>query len=265
MNKQDLSNQTKVPGNGIDSILDAMDIPKDLPDYTDEHLKLVQAIKDIHKNEGLKSWTEAVGIYRKPEREAQLQEIAVRYAIAHERIPEVLGAMKLKLETMTEPQVQLFQDVCQMLQSGMDLAMASQAVADKAKEQAKTKAAAKKFPESAQDVAGAEHQPEQSTAIAPAKGNPMPELAVKGVESVPSDAREQIDAVAKAVGPEAVPDFVEVVTNEANAVDQGIREYARQALLKAITENPRPQGTPEDAVALFKKKQAERLAQRYGN
>lgn len=264
MNKQDLSNQTKIPGNGIDSILDAMDIPKDLPDYTDEHLKLVQAIKDIHKNEGLKSWTEAVGIYRKPEREAQLQEIAVRYAIAHERIPEVLGAMKLKLETLTEPQVQLFQDVCQMLQSGMDLAMASQAIADKAKEQAKTKAAAKKFPEFAQDATDAENPPEQSTAIALAKDNPMPELVVKEVESVPPDAREQIDAVARAVGPSAVPDLVEVITDEATAIDQGIRQYSRQALLKAISENSRPQGTPEEAVELFKKKQAERLAQRYG-
>lgn len=265
MNKQDLSAQTKIPGNGLDAILGAMSIANDLPDYTDEHLKLINAVRDIHKKEGLKSWAEAVGIYRKPEREGQLKEIAVRYAISHDRIPEVLGAMKLKLETLTETQIQLFQDVCQMLQSGMDLAMASQAVADKAKEQAKTKAAAKKFPESAQDVVGTENQPEQSTAITPAKGNPMPELVVKGVESVPSDAREQIDAVAKAVGPSAVPDFVEVVTDEANAVDQGIREYARQALLKAITENPRPQGTPEDAVALFKKKQAERLAQRYGN
>jgi hypothetical protein len=274
----------EVPEDQIQVILNELSIKADKPtevqlkgfeqvcDLIKKGTPLVQAAQTVAAEAKAKTTAkdnpEAAQTVTTAECKTQLQEIAVRYAIPNERIPEILGAMKLKLETLTEVQVPLFQDVCQMLQSGMDLAMASQAMAAKAKEQAKaaakTKAAAKKFPEFTQDTADAEHPPEQSTAIAPAKDNPMPELVVREVESVPPDAREQIDEVARAVGPSAVPDFVEVVTDEASAVDQGIRQYARHALFKAIAENPRPQSTPEEAVELFKKKQAERLAQRYG-
>lgn len=168
MKKQDLSAQTKVPGNGIDEILAALGIPKDLPDYTDEHLSLVNSVKDIHKNEGCKSWSEAIGIHRKPINQDRLNEIAVRHAIANERIPEILAAMKLKLETLTDKQIEVFGEVCLMLQSGMALDMASQAAANNAKAKTTAKATLEPVQEAS---AGTKQTSNQSTAIAPARVN----------------------------------------------------------------------------------------------
>jgi hypothetical protein len=188
MNKSELTQQAKFDDKTLDAILEALGIPKNLPDYTNEHLKLVQAIKDIHKNEGCKSWAEAVGIYRKLLNEAQLQEIALRRAIAHERIPEILAAMKLKPETLTDKQIEVFGEVCQMLQSGMALEIASQAATNNAKAQATAKAT----PEPAQASAEAKQTPNQSTAIAPAKGKPMPGLAV---QAIPNGHDETLQSV----------------------------------------------------------------------
>ena len=84
-------------------------------------MKLIQSIKDIHKNEKAKSWPEAIAIYRKPLREAQLNEVAARHQIAPERIPEILKAMRLKPETLTDAQLAQFIDVCQKVQSGVEL------------------------------------------------------------------------------------------------------------------------------------------------
>ena len=178
MNKSELTKQAKFDDKTLDTILEALGIPKDLPDYTDEHLKLVQVIKDIHKNEGCKSWAEAVGIHRKPINEAHLNEIAARYSIV-DRIPEITSALKLKTENITDEQFEQFRVVCEQVQKGMDLGMVANAQLEKGKA-AKVKPALPEFAS----------QQEPGSAIAPTKDKPMPGLVVQdnnAIEGIPLD------------------------------------------------------------------------------
>jgi hypothetical protein len=172
MNKQDLSHQAKVPVQAIDSIFKTVGVPLDLPDYTDEHLNLVLAIRDVHKNEGAKSWVEAVGIFRKPEREHQLKEVALRQAISDEDIPGILATMKLKLETISDSQIDQFRETCRLIQSGMSLEMAAQTALNPA--QAEVKAKAKT---DANEKTNEGDLPAQSSAISPAQNSPSNEPA----------------------------------------------------------------------------------------
>ncbi|NJM76254.1 MAG: hypothetical protein HC852_11255 [Acaryochloridaceae cyanobacterium RU_4_10] len=256
MNRQDLSSQLKQATENLDKILDAAQLPTDLQEFTPEQIEALEAIAQLVETKQAKTYKEAGEIYRKPIREAQLQEIAFRHTISSDRIPEILTAMKLKPETLRDDDLTHFESVCQQIHAGIDFDMAIQSVAPS--KQTKAKAAkAKPMPEFAPPQDGEE----KSGAIAKAD-RPVTELVVQDVEFVNQNAREQIDAVVKAVGPLVATDYVEVVTEEAIAIDQGIRHYARHALYRSIAENPRAQGTPEDAVELFKQKQAERAARR---
>jgi hypothetical protein len=139
-------NPNKVQLNGFERVCDLMKGGTPLEEAAQvvtTEAKTKTTVKDDHK---------AAQTVTVAEREAQLQEIAVRHAIAHERIPEILGAMKLKLETLTDSQITVFGDVCQMLNSGMGLDMASQSAANNAKAEAKAKPTAKNFPEPAPDA-----------------------------------------------------------------------------------------------------------------
>ncbi len=255
MNKQDLSAQTKVPGNGIDEILAAMGISKDLPDYTDEHVNLIQSIRDIHKNEGCKSWAESVGIYRKPINEAQLQEIAVRHAIAHDRIPEILAAMKLKPETLTDEQLTLFQSVCQQLYAGMDFEMAVQSVAPPKQTRGK-KAAAQALPEFAL-------QSEPGGVIAPTNNGSMPGLLAQVTPVVNQEQRANIDQVVDVLAPHATPNIVEIAAQEAARQCEGIEAYTRHSLAAKIVSSPKMNVDPNAAVVRFHEIIAENKAKRH--
>ena len=165
-----------------------------------------------------------------------LKQIVQRFNIAEDQIPAITAALSIKTDRPSENQLKGVEQVCELMQSGASLEEAAETVL----KDARAKKTAK-----------------DSSAIATQAGE-----IVAQTESVPSDIKSQIDAVAEAVGPVAVPDFVALVTEEAIGIEDGIRAYSRQALITAIAENPRQQGTPEDAVALFHKKQAERAAQR---
>ena len=172
MNKSELTKQAKFDDKTLDAILEALGILKNLPDYTDEHLKLVQTIKDIHKNEGCKSWAEAVSIHRKPINEAQLKEIADRYSLS-DRVPEITSALKLKPESITTEQFEQFRIVCEQVQKGMDLQMVANAQLDKGKA-AKAKPAMPEFAS----------QSEPGSAIAPTKDKPKSGLIARTTQPV---------------------------------------------------------------------------------
>jgi hypothetical protein len=197
------------------------------------------------------------------ERESQLKEIAVRYAIAHERIPEVLGAMKLKLETLTEAQIQLFQDVCQMLQSGMDLAMASQSAASNAKAQAKAKPDARNFPESAQAAVADKHPPDQSTsnleagvALAPRQDSPMHGLAN---QSIPDGHSETLQGVVDIAVDTAGFDVNGRIATKALDAAQALDGAIDEAIWRSLTDPSRSNAlSAEKVVEAIHRKREER-------
>jgi hypothetical protein len=194
------------------------------------------------------------------EREAQLKEVAVRHAIAHDRIPEILGAMNLKLETLTDAQIEVFGDVCQMLHSGMALEMASQAAVNNAK----AKASAKDNPETAQAVAGAKQVPSKSTAITSTKERSMPGLVVQSTP-MNEEQRKGIDAMVSGLAPHAVPNLIEIAAQEAIAINSYAEDYTRAALVDAVVNSPKMNTSAEDAIKRFNELKAERAAKRNEN
>jgi hypothetical protein len=255
MNKQDLSAQTKVPVNSIDSIFSAMGLPKDLPDYTDEHVNLIQVVRDLHKNEGCKSWAEAVGLYRKPINEAQLKEIAARYSMS-DRTPEITSALKLKLESMTAEQFEQFRVVCEQVQQGMDLGIVAQGVLNKAKAQ----------PSVPVDGAALAQRKESKLTT----DRPMPELVEQSaakIEHTPlkgeasdlwgkiADIGAAVDAETLATSPfDGIKKASERIRAEANALEQhGEQIYFEKfgkafndpALLKKVAEQNLGKFPPE--------------------
>ena len=74
------------------------------------------------------------------EREQQLKDVALRYCLDVERVPEIVNLLQLKLETLTEAQIEEFRGVCEMIQSGMSVEMAVQSFFNNAKAEAKAKA-----------------------------------------------------------------------------------------------------------------------------
>ena len=241
MNKQDLSTQTKVPSSDIDIILAELGISTELLDYTEEHLKLVQSIKDIHKNEKAKSWPEAIAIYRKPIREGQLNEAAARHQIAPERIPEILAALKLKPETLTDAQLEQFAEVCAKLQSGVDLAAALPAKATRGKKAA----AVPEFVPGSKEVEGG--------AIALASHNALVNLDVS------EEDQATLRDVAEVLGHDAVGDISEKMADIANSVSIDIEVVARQMIVEAIFGKNSPiKPDPERALARLRELKAQR-------
>jgi hypothetical protein len=122
MNRQELESHLKQSSDHVVDILKAAELPLDLEDYNPEHVQLAEAIAQLVSTKQAKTFKEAGELHRKPQREAQLNEVVARHQIAPERIPEILKAMRLRPETLTDAQLAQFIDVCQKVQSGMDLA-----------------------------------------------------------------------------------------------------------------------------------------------
>jgi uncharacterized protein YoaH (UPF0181 family) len=165
------------------------------------------------------------------ESERQLKEIAVRHAIPDERIPEILAAMKLKLERLTDPQIELFRDVCQMLNSGMSLDIASQSVATKAKAELSTKPSEKKVPD-ATAINKADAQGEKDVGLVVAAKNEITAPVSQFNESIPGDVREAIsqfpreDAQAVVLkSPSIIADAIEVAHD---TTEQGLTNFVQQ-------------------------------------
>lgn len=227
MNKQDLSAQTKVPVNGLDAIFTKMGISKDLPDYTDEHLNLINAVRDIHKNEGSKSWAEAVGIYRKPINEAQLNEIAARYSMG-DRVQEFMKALAFKSDSLTTEQFEQFRQVCEQVKQGMDLSLAVQGVLNKAS----AKPAAKPFPESVQNAATkARGQGNEQAGLVVAPKNKLTAPVGQFDETIPGDVREAISRFpredAQAVVLKSPGIIADAIEDAHDATEQGLTNFVK--------------------------------------
>ena len=251
MNKEELSAQTKIPSNDVDIILSELGISTDLPDYGDEQLKLIQSIKDIHKNEKAKSWPEAIAIYRKPLREAQLNEVAARHQIAPERIPEILKAMRLKPETLTDAQLAQFIDVCQKVQSGVELA---DAVPKPNGGRTKKASAPEGTPES-----GSESESQADNGATPDSAMALTSVNTLINLDVSEEDQATLRDVAEALGNDAVGDISEKMADIAHSVAVDIEVVARQLIMEAIFgKKSAIKPDPERALARLRQLKAQR-------
>jgi hypothetical protein len=241
MNKSELITHLKQGDDIINKILDAAQLPLDLPDYSPEQVQVIEAIAQLVSSKQSKSYQEAGEVYRKPIREGQLKEITVRCAIPDERIAEILAAMKLKLETLTDPQIERFGKVCVMVQSGMDLTLAAQAVLGEAKA-AKTK---KPMPEFVAQTAD-----EEAGGGAIALATPTSIAALEVSEADQATLRDMAEALA----PEAVPDLAKEMAVAAGEVSGGLKQAAKQIFMDAALKQLKTQNNdPQRAVEMFRK------------
>ena len=226
MNRNELVTQTQLNIKTLNEILDGLSIPKNTEDFTEEHLKLVQAIQEIRKDEKVQSWPEAIAIYRTPINEHQLKEIALRHEVADERIPDILKAMKLKVESLAEPQFELFRQVCQAMQSGMEMTLAAQMTLDKAKEAKTQKPTA---------TSAAKSEPAPATAIATTAAS-NGKMSAQANGQVLTQANAQTNGRSKittALVNETGTDLRSTAQNEAGQIKTGIIEAASDGIFNA--------------------------------
>ncbi|NJM77729.1 MAG: hypothetical protein HC852_20540 [Acaryochloridaceae cyanobacterium RU_4_10] len=254
MNKSELIAHLKQGTDIIDKILDAAQLPADLQEFMPEQIVVLEAIAQLVETKQAKTYKLAGEIYRKPLRENQLEEIAFRHAIAHDRMAEILTAMKLKPETLTDEQLTLFDTVCQQLHAGMDFDMAVQSVAPPKQTKGK-KASAQALPEFAP-------QSESGSAIALTNNGSMPGLLAQITPVVNQEQRANIDQVVDVLAPHATPNIVEIAAQEAARQCEGIEAYTRHSLANKIVSSPKMNVDPNEAVVRFHEIIAENEAKR---
>jgi hypothetical protein len=243
MNKSELITHLKQGDDIINKILEAAQLPLDLPDYSPEQVQVIEAIAQLVSSKQAKSYQEAGEIYRKPIREGQLNEVAGRHQIAPERIPEILAALKFKPETLTDAQLEQFAEVCAKLQTGIDLAAAVPAKATRGR-----KAAA--LPEFVTQTADEEAE---GGAIALASSKALVNLDVS------DEDQATLRDVAGVLGQNAVGDISERMAEIAYSVSIDIDSVARQMIVEAIFGHNSPiKPDPERALARLRELQAER-------
>ncbi len=244
MNRQDLASHLKQSSENVVDLLKAAQLPLDLPDYSPEQVQVIEAIAQLVSSKQSKSYQEAGEVYRKPIREGQLTEAVARHQIAPERIPEILSALKLKPETLTDAQLEQFAEVCAKLQSGVDLAAAVPAKATRGK---KAAAVPEFVPQSAdEDAVGG--------AIALATPSSITALEVSQEEL--ATLRDVADAAAKAAVTVDISDKAAELAVE--VVDQ-IDGVMRQMIIESIFgENSQVKPDPDRAAARVREIRAQR-------
>jgi hypothetical protein len=248
MNRQDLLIHLKQVTENIDKILDAAQLPTDLQEFTPEQIEALEAIAQLVETKQAKTYKVAGEIYRKPIREIQLEEIAFRHTIAHDRIPEILAEMKLKPETLTDEQLMLFKTVCQQLQAGIAFEMAVQSVAPQKQTKGK-KTTAQTMPEFVPPS-------EPAGAITPTNNGPMPGLAV---QTIPDGHSETLQSVVDVAIDTAGFKVNERIANRAINASEALDGAIDNAIWRSLMDPSRANAlSAEKVVEAIKRKRAER-------
>ena len=246
MNRQELNTRLQKNSENVTDILKAAQLPPDLEDFTSEQVLVCEEIVQLVSSGQAKTYKVAGEIYRKPINEAQLEEIAFRHTIAHDRIPEILAGMKLKPETMTDEDLTHFESVCQHLQDGMDFGMAVQSVAPPKKGK---KAAAQALPEFVP-------KPEPAGAITPTNSGPMPGLAV---QTIPDGHSETLQSVVDVAIDTAGFEVNERIANRAINASEALDGAIDNAIWRSLMDPSRANAlSAEKVVEAIKRKRAER-------
>jgi hypothetical protein len=246
MHKSEIANRINQPTEKIDAILKDAGLPVDVEHYSPEQIESLEAIAKMVETKQAKNFKDAGGLHRKIQNEAQLKEIADRYSMG-DRIPELISALKLKPESVTDEQFEQFREVCEQVQRGMDLGM----VANAQLEKGKTAKAKPTMPEFAS-------QQEPGSAIAPTKDKPMPGLAVQSSEMEFMPDGQSADLLEEfadgLVGDDALNLAQEPflgVRNAADSVDASqMRDYGRQVYYRKLKAK---MNSPEVVAALRQK------------
>jgi hypothetical protein len=142
MKRQELITHLQQSSENFADILKAAELPPELQEFNPEQVKGIEAIAQLVATKQVKTFKEAGELYRKSLHEVQLNEAVVNHKIAPEQILDILKALKFKVETLTDAQVEQFTEVCKQIQSGIELTLAAQTTLEKAKTNKTKKAAA---------------------------------------------------------------------------------------------------------------------------
>jgi hypothetical protein len=238
MDKQTLIAHLKLSADSIDKLLEAAQLSPELGDFQPEQVEMLAAICQLAAEKKVKTYKEAAELYRKPLREKQLVEIAQQYSITAERVPEILGAMKLKPETITDAQVDAFVQVCIKLQSGASLSDA--------------------LPKPARIRKGTTQSMPEFVDDASAGGNGAIELVEQGQLMSPvvtSAQQATLRDIAEALAPEAVPNLTDEMIEAAETVSADIKQTAKAIFFdEAIKQLQQQNHDPQRAVELFRQR-----------
>ena len=214
MNKQELLSHIKLNAEKLDEILTRFDLALDQPDYSPEQVTAIEEVLKLVESKQAKTYKEAVGLYRIPEREQQLKDVALRYCLDVERVPEIVNLLQLKLETLTEAQIEEFRGVCEMIQSGMSVEMAVQSFFNNAKAEAKAKAKGAAKEPSAKSKNGATQAIEANAQV---PSEPL-ELTVSGT----AELQLQGEAAANNLSPRVRDVLLRLLDEEAAAFAKSV-------------------------------------------
>ena len=239
MNKQELPSHLKQAIESIDDILKAAGLPLDLADYSPEQVHQLEELVNLMESKQAKTYKEAGVLHRNAQNFHQLKEIALRHEVADERIPDILKVMKLKVESLAEPQFELFRQVCQAMQSGMEMTLAAQMTLDKAKE-AKGK---KTVQPSEPSIPSVEQSPERAITVidqdaaVQVANNSSDEILFE----IPEKVSENMDTLAKASVTGIAEDYIKGATVQILEQDSGEafrqgRQYGQRLIEKARRE-----------------------------
>ncbi len=232
MNKQDLSNHLKLSVEKIDEILTAAVLPLDAPNYNGEQVKLVEEIHQLVVGKKAKTYKEAGTLIRKGRNEHELNEIALRQQIPAEQIPEIVKAMKLKVESLTEVQFESFREVCKMVHSGMDLALAAQNALDLQKAAKTTKAKAEsKTPSSIATANGS-----NGSVVAQANGAILNHVQTSIPDQTAAKLRQISLEEAKRDQTGLTEEAASAIFDTSDHLRSGAREYGRELYFAALGE-----------------------------
>ena len=226
MHREELVAQTKLTGPKVNEVLTAAQLPLDAQDYTPEQVKLLEELINLVESKQAKTYKEAGLLHRNAQNFHQLKEIALRHEVADERIPEILKAMKLKVESLAEPQFELFRQVCQAMQSGIEMTLAAQMTLNRAKEAETQKTAATPATESEQVPATAI----ATTAASNEKMSAQANGQVLTQESAHTNGRSKITT---ALVDETGTDLRSTARNEAGQIKTVIIEAASDGIFNA--------------------------------
>jgi hypothetical protein len=221
VDKKALASAAKINMNAMNAIFQAMGWPE--PGVTGDcsaYLPLIEELKGI-KAQGAKSWAEAVGVYQAPQRRTQLIALLERYQLPLDQVESRLVACGFTWETLTEPQIQMFEGVCQHLQAGQELAAALETIRQ-------------------------EQPPVPMTALAVAGSSQLSSV------QLPPEANASIQAIAAALAPEIVGDVPTLMAQQAVELSLQLEAATGQTLVEAVFAQSLDNLDPDAAVEMYR-------------
>jgi hypothetical protein len=200
VDKKTLANECKISLSAVNAIITAMGWQDSSEEDYTVYLPIIQAIKNF-KDQGARSWVEATSQYQLPMRRERLQGIVESRNLPADYLEQILDGCELKLETLTEEDIEFFEEICVNIHSG---------------------------------------QPLRETLEAAQRDRISGAITIPGYTNVinqvllPEEAKNSIETTADALALELCNGFPEAIVHQAVLISQQIDVVASEAILKAV-------------------------------